>query len=81
VYAVHLLVIYGDFWNGRSLASLYGKSLTLAECALATTGLLLLMIGLSKGWGGLKRVSPVSARRVSFAVGLSALVLFLIRET
>ncbi|MEX0736017.1 MAG: heparan-alpha-glucosaminide N-acetyltransferase domain-containing protein [Bacteroidota bacterium] len=81
VYAVHLLVIYGDFWNGRSLASLNGKSLTVAECALATTGLFLLMIGLSKGWGRLKQVSPVSARRVSFAVGLSALVLFLIRET
>ncbi len=81
VYTAHLLVVYGDFWDGRSLASYHGKSLTLVESAFATTGLLIVMVALAKGWGRLKHASPGSARTISYALGLSALVLFLIRES
>lgn len=81
VYAAHLLVVYGDFWDGRSLASYHGKSLTPGESVFATTGLLILMVLLAKGWGRLKQASPRSARTISYVIGLSALVLFLIRES
>src|SRR5512139_962520 len=44
VYAAHLLIIYGTFWNERSLAGLYGRTWSPAECAAGTAGLIVLMI-------------------------------------
>ena len=62
VYAVHLMVIYGEFWNEHSLAFYYGKSNGVLTCIAATFALVLLMIGAAKGWGWLRRNHQPLAR-------------------
>jgi uncharacterized membrane protein len=55
VYAVHLLVIYGRFWNEQSLWFYYGKSLGVWECIAGTLVLITVMTGTAMSWGWLKR--------------------------
>jgi uncharacterized membrane protein len=55
VYAVHLLVIYGRFWNGRSLYFYYGSMFGVWECIAGTLVLGIAMIGMAMIWGWLKR--------------------------
>jgi len=55
VYAAHLLVIYGQFWNERSLSFFYGKTFSISECVAGTIILTLLMIAAAIVWGWLKR--------------------------
>lgn len=81
VYTAHLLVIYGQFWNGHSLSFLYGKTFTLLEAVVATFVLIAAMVLLAKFWGWLKQRSLQTARAVSYATGLIALILFFVRES
>jgi uncharacterized membrane protein/predicted membrane protein len=55
VYAVHLLVIYGQFFNERSLSFYYSKTFGVLECIAGTFVLLVVMIGAAMTWGWLKR--------------------------
>jgi uncharacterized membrane protein len=55
VYAVHLLVIYGRFWNEQSLWCYYGKTFGVWECIAGTFVLTIVMIGAAMTWGWLKR--------------------------
>ena len=79
VYAAHLLIIYGTFWNDRSLSGLYGHSLTMAQSAAATLGLVVVMAGVAELWGRVKRKSLPLARNLSLAGGLIAFLIFLIK--
>lgn len=81
VYTAHLLVIYGQFWNGHSLSFLYGKTFTLLEAVVATFVLIAAMVLLAKFWGWLKQRSLPTARAVSYATGLITLILFFVRES
>jgi len=80
VYAAHLMVVYGEFWDGKSLASLYGKTFTIVQCAMATAGLIFVMILFAKLWSWLKIRSFPTARLVSYATGISFIILFLFRK-
>jgi uncharacterized membrane protein len=80
IYTAHLLVIYGRFWGGRSIAFLYGESFTALQCAAATLGLAIVMIVVAKVWGWLKRTSLPWARYISYATGVVVLILFLVRK-
>jgi len=55
VYTVHLLVIYGRFWNGRSLCYYYSNMFGVWECIAGTLVLAIAMIGMAMFWGWLKR--------------------------
>jgi uncharacterized membrane protein len=55
VYTVHLLVIYGRFWNEQSLYYYYGNMFGVWECIAGTLILGIAMIGMAKIWGWLKR--------------------------
>ena len=55
VYAAHLLVIYGRFWNERSLWFYYGNIFGVWECLAGTFVLIVAMIGTAMVWGWLKR--------------------------
>ena len=80
VYTAHLLVIYGRFWNDQSPAALYGGSFSVVECIAGTLGLILLMIASAKLWGWIKKQTFPWARYISYATGLTTLILFLIRK-
>ncbi len=55
VYAAHLLVIFGQYWNNHSLYFYYGKSNGALSCAVATLALAVIMVVAAKLWGWLKR--------------------------
>ncbi len=79
VYAAHLLVIYGQFFDEHSLSFLLGKNHGVIACAAGTLLLAGVMIGAAMGWGWLKREHLRSARLVMAAGTLIVCVLFMIR--
>jgi uncharacterized membrane protein len=54
-YASHLVVIYGRYLNGYSLAYLYKRALDPIECTIATLALITAVALASFGWDWLKR--------------------------
>ena len=58
VYWLHLIVIYGMFWSGKSLAKIIGNNYNVLESSIATIILITLMIIVAKGWGWLKKTYP-----------------------
>ncbi|MFH0988894.1 MAG: hypothetical protein V1799_02645 [bacterium] len=74
-YAAHLLIIYGRFWDGHSLAFYYGQKLSIAECTIATIGLILIIILAAKLWGKLKQSRP-SVARLGFSLLCAGVLLF-----
>jgi len=81
VYALHLLIIYGDYSKGRSLASLYGKSFGVLASSISTFGLMAAMVIVAKGWGRLKSISQKTARLILYAIGVVTVVIFFVRES
>jgi uncharacterized membrane protein len=79
VYTAHLLVIYGRFWNGNSPTFYYGESFTVPQAVIATFALILVMVVSAKLWGMLKQGSMRWARIVSYASGVIALGVFIVR--
>jgi uncharacterized membrane protein len=65
VYAAHLLVIYGRFWNEHSLWFYYDQAFGVRECIAGTIILIILMISAAMMWGWLKR-NHLPLARVSF---------------
>jgi uncharacterized membrane protein len=55
VYTVHLLAIYGRFWNEHSLFYYYGNMFGVWECIAGTLILDAAMIAMAISWGWLKR--------------------------
>jgi hypothetical protein len=55
VYVVHLVLIFGPFWMGKSLADVVGMTLGPLPCALGSVALAGIMVGTARGWGAFKR--------------------------
>jgi uncharacterized membrane protein len=79
VYAAHLLVIYGQFWNERSLAFYFGKTFNVVECVLSTLVLLVVMSGAAIAWGWMKRNHTPLARLLFFLFTATTAAMFFIR--
>jgi len=79
VYVAHLLIIYGLFFNGKSLANFYGETFSVPESAFWTLVLITLMILAAKLWGALKSYSIKTARYISIAAGLLIIVIFILK--
>lgn len=58
IYWLHLIIIYGMFWKGKSLASIIGNNLTVTESILITLFLIGMMILFAKLWGWTKSHYP-----------------------
>jgi hypothetical protein len=81
VYTLHLVVIYSEYWNNKSLDHWYGGTLTVMQCVIATLVLIVAMILVAKGWSYLKHTSTPWARYVSYATGIFLLLLFIVRTS
>jgi len=77
VYAAHLLVIYGRFWNERSLAFYYGMTFDIIECIVSTLILAVMMIGAAIVWGWMKRNHLPLARMMFFMFITTVVLMFL----
>jgi uncharacterized membrane protein len=58
VYWLHLVIIFGAFWGGKSFAMIIGKTYNVLEASIATIILISLMIVIAKLWGWAKRNYP-----------------------
>lgn len=75
VYWLHLVIIYGMFWDGKSLAIELGMTLNLIETIGSTIILIILMIIAAKFWGWAKKKYPEYS---SLFIKISAIVLLII---
>ena len=75
VYWLHLIIIFGAFWGGKSLALIIGNSLTVLEASLVTIVLIVLMIVAAKLWGWVKKKYPKYA---SLFVKVAVIVLVIV---
>ncbi len=55
VYVAHLMLIYGPFWGGGSLAWFVGKTRSALECAVWSVVLAVTMMGAARGWARAKQ--------------------------
>lgn len=79
VYVFHLMVIYGDWFDGSSFAFLYKQRFELPTVALLTAILVAAMVATAWGWQTWKRRSPRSAR-LAFQLGVAVgTLIFLFR--
>ena len=81
VYTLHLVVIYSEYWNSKSLDHWYGGTLTMSQCVVATLGLMFAMILVAKAWSHLKQTSMPWARYISYATGIFLLIFFIVRKS
>ncbi len=77
VYTAHLLVIYGRFWNERSLAFYYGMTFSVAKSIASTIALAVIMIGAAIAWGWMKRNHLPLARMMFFMFMITVVLMFL----
>lgn len=75
VYWLHLVIIFGSIWSGKSFADKIGKTMNVIESTIATIFLIILMIVVAKLWGWFKKTNPKSA---SIGVKIFLVLLFLV---
>ncbi len=61
VYWLHLIIIFGAFWNGKSLAMIIDTKLNAFEALISAIILISLMIVAAKIWGWIKKSYPKEA--------------------
>lgn len=81
VYTLHLIVLYGEYWNGKSLDHWYGGTFSVNQCIGVTLGLMLTMIVVAKAWSRIKQTSMPWARYMSYATGIFVLIFFIVRKS
>ncbi len=75
VYWLHLIIIFGAFWGGKSLALIIENSLTVLEASLVTIVLIVFIIVAAKLWGLVKKKYPSYA---SLFVKVAVIVLVIV---
>jgi len=79
VYVAHIVFLYHLPLGNASLARIYGKSLSLWECAAVTVALMLLMWVISLSWSWLKSHHKRGSQYLAYAAGVGAVVMFVTR--
>ena len=80
VYTAHLLIIYGNYFDGKSIAEIVQHRFGIVESMLAALSLAALMVAFAKGWTWMKQYSRTGSLYVSYAVAVMTIVLFFVRE-
>jgi hypothetical protein len=79
VYVAHIVFLYHLPLGNASLARIYGKSLSVWECASITLALMLLMWAMALGWSWLKSYHKQGSQYLAYAAGIGAAVLYVTR--
>lgn len=80
IYFVHIELIYGAFFNYKSINHYFGSSFNFWECFIATVVLILMMIGLAKFWNYIKSHFKQLAEIIIIAVLCIIIFNFAIKE-
>jgi uncharacterized membrane protein len=78
VYWMHLIIIFGTFWGGKSFADNFGKTMNAIEAIGAAIFLIVLMILAAKFWGWVKKKYPKYASIFVIAVVIVLVIVFFI---
>jgi uncharacterized membrane protein len=78
VYWLHLIIIYGVFWNGKSLADKIGMTMNVIEAIGATILLIVLMILAAKLWGLAKKKYPKQSSIIVKVLVATLIIAFII---
>jgi hypothetical protein len=65
--------------SNASLARIYGKSLSMWECAAVTLALIVLMWAMALSWSWLKSRHKQGSQYIAYAAGMGAAVLYVTR--
>jgi len=76
-YSGHLLVLYGQFFDGHSLAFLIGRTKGVADAVWMTAALIAVTVAASVVWHRIKKWSMFYARVLMWSILLVVLFLFL----
>jgi len=80
MYMAHIIVLYRQFIDDKSLSIIFGGKLNAWECLLASLLLIGVMIIVAKIWSGIKQRSINFSRVISFAVAAVWIGLLITRE-
>ena len=80
IYSVHLMVIFGLFFNEKSLAFIIGKTQNFGTTILWSIELIALMVALAYLWHFIKNKSMVYARVIQYSFLIVALYIFINRR-
>lgn len=78
VYWLHLIIIYGMFWGGKSLAGIIGMTMNVPEAIGATIVLIVFMILAAKLWGWAKKKNPKYSSLFVKAAVVTLLIIFFV---
>ncbi len=78
VYWMHLIIIFGVFWSGKSFADKIGRTMSAFEATGSAIVLIILMIAVAKFWGWLKKKYPKYSSIFVKAAAIVLLIVFLI---
>ncbi len=76
VYVAHLLLLYRVYIDRQSLASIYRNSLSLSQCLVVTSLLILIMLVAAGSWSWLKRNFRKTSQRIAYASAVLAVFLY-----
>lgn len=79
IYWLHLQMIYREIFWGKSLVQIAQQNYNFGECFLITAALIVLMIGIAKMWGILKKKYPAQCRWVTIFIISIGFLVFLVR--
>lgn len=75
IYWLHLQLIYRELFFGKSLVQLAQQNFNFLECLLVTIALIILMLGIAKLWGILKKRYPVYCSWATISIiGLGTII-------
>lgn len=79
VYWLHLILMFGYFWNGQSLVGLVGQTLDIPRALLMTLGLMILMVLIANNWSRIKIKRPELSQKITVGFVTILFIIFLIR--
>lgn len=79
IYWLHLQLIYRDIFWGKNLVQITKQNYNFGECFLVTVALIVLMLGVAKIWGTLKKKYPLHCRWITICIIGIGTIVFILR--
>ncbi|MSP64424.1 MAG: hypothetical protein EXR16_02185 [Bacteroidetes bacterium] len=80
VYSVHLLIIFGLFFDNKSLSFIIGRTQDFSTTILWSISLVILMTLVAFIWKFIKQKNMTYARIIQYSILAIAIVMFFIRK-
>jgi len=79
VYWLHLILIFGFFWGGKSLVTIIGPTLDIFQSLLMTLGLIIVMVLIANTWAKVKIKNLELSQKITVGFVAVLIIVYLIR--